>query len=141
MIRTLVTTNIANSRVVLLRAAREIAHEERHTSLREAANRLSWIGLDATRAASIDEARGHEGLTAQTYFAVFDAMIVGDREALVFECLVDSAQWVAFRATLVAECNPEQDSLRFYFLGNKWKRRVEHIGAKVAYDPQGPLLI
>src|ERR1700710_2844935 len=34
----------------------------------------------------------------------------------VFECLVDSAQWVSFRAALVAEADPEQDSLRFYFL-------------------------
>ncbi len=59
----------------------------------------------------------------------------------VFECLVDAAQWVAFRAALIAECNPEQDSLRFYFLGNEWKRRVEHIGTKPAYDPQGPLMI
>lgn len=59
----------------------------------------------------------------------------------VFECLVDSAQWVSFRAALIAEADPEQDSLRFYFLGTEWKRRVEHVGAKPAYDPQGPLMI
>ena len=59
----------------------------------------------------------------------------------VFECLVDSAQWVSFRAALIAETDPEQDSLRFYFLGTEWKRRVEHVGAKPAYDPQGPLMI
>ena len=59
----------------------------------------------------------------------------------VFECFVDSAQWVSFRAALIAEADPEQDSLRFYFLGTEWKRRVEHVGAKPAYDPQGPLMI
>ncbi len=59
----------------------------------------------------------------------------------VFECLVDAAQWVAFRAALLAESDPTQDSLRFYFLGNKWKQRVEHIGAKPSYDPQGPLIV
>lgn len=59
----------------------------------------------------------------------------------VFECSVDAAQWVALRAALIAESNPEQDSLRFYFLGNEWKRRVEHIGAKPSYDPEGPLIL
>lgn len=59
----------------------------------------------------------------------------------VFECLVDWAQWVSFRAALLAVYDPQQDSLRFYFLGNEWKRRVEHAGAKPAYDPQGPLIL
>ena len=59
----------------------------------------------------------------------------------VFECLVDAAQWVGFRAVLIAEIQPEEDSLRFYFLGNEWKRRVEHVGAKPAYDPQRPLIL
>lgn len=59
----------------------------------------------------------------------------------VFECLVDAAQWVRFRSDLLAEIAPEEDSLRFYFLGNEWKRRVEHIGAKPSYDPQGPLIL
>lgn len=59
----------------------------------------------------------------------------------VFECLVDAAQWVRLRADLVSEINAVEDSLRFYFLGDNWKRRVEHVGTKVAYDPQGPLIL
>jgi CRISPR-associated protein Cas2 len=59
----------------------------------------------------------------------------------VFECLVDQAQWASFRNALLAEYDPRQDSLRFYFLGNEWKRRVEHSGAKPSYDPQGPLIL
>jgi CRISPR-associated protein Cas2 len=59
----------------------------------------------------------------------------------VFECLVDAAQWVRLRADLVAEIDATQDSLRFYFLGDNWKRRVEHVGAKASYDPQGPLIL
>ncbi|MDA1349788.1 MAG: CRISPR-associated endonuclease Cas2 [Chloroflexi bacterium] len=59
----------------------------------------------------------------------------------VFECLVDPAQWVVMRRALVGEIDPSADSLRFYFLGSRWKRRVEHIGAKAGYDPQGPLVI
>lgn len=59
----------------------------------------------------------------------------------VFECSVDAAQWITLRAALIAESNPEQDSLRFYFLGNEWRRRVEHIGTKPSYDPEGPLIL
>lgn len=59
----------------------------------------------------------------------------------VFECLVDAAQWVVLRAGLLSEADPVEDSLRFYFLGSEWKRRVEHVGAKVAYDPEGPLIL
>lgn len=59
----------------------------------------------------------------------------------VFECLVDPTQWTELRQRLIDEINPEEDSLRFYFLGANWKRRVEHIGAKPTYDPEGPLIV
>lgn len=59
----------------------------------------------------------------------------------VFECLVDPAQWVDLRSKLVELIDPATDSLRFYFLGSNWKKRIEHVGAKQAYDPQGPLII
>lgn len=59
----------------------------------------------------------------------------------VFECLVDPAQWVALRSKLIAEIDPAKDSLRFYFLGANWQRRVEHVGAKSAYNPEGPIVI
>ena len=58
----------------------------------------------------------------------------------VFECLVDYAQWLKLRAALVAEMDEEKDSLRFYMLGKHWRGRVEHVGAKGAYDPEGPLI-
>ncbi len=59
----------------------------------------------------------------------------------VFECLVDPAQWVVLRTRLVKEADPSRDSLRFYFLGAEWQRRVEHFGAKPTYDPEAPLII
>ncbi len=59
----------------------------------------------------------------------------------VFECWVDHAQWVSLRAALAAEIEPKSDSLRFYFLGDEWRGRVEHLGAKPSYDPQGPLIV
>lgn len=83
-VRTIVAAKIANSRVILLRAAREIVDETRQKELRDAANQLAWAGLEAARASSIEEARGHEGFAGQTYFAVFGHMITGDREAFCF---------------------------------------------------------
>jgi CRISPR-associated protein Cas2 len=59
----------------------------------------------------------------------------------VFECLLDPAQWSVLRARLIDEIDEDLDSLRFYFLGSNWKNRVEHVGAKPAYDPEGPLII
>lgn len=59
----------------------------------------------------------------------------------VFECLLEPAQWTALRAALMKIMDPEKDSLRFYFLGANWKKRVEHVGAKPGYDPEGPLIL
>ncbi|RMD63286.1 CRISPR-associated endonuclease Cas2 [Candidatus Parcubacteria bacterium] len=58
----------------------------------------------------------------------------------VFECLVDAAQWRVLKARLVEAINPEKDSLRFYFLGNNWRGKVEHVGAKTTVDLEGPLI-
>ena len=59
----------------------------------------------------------------------------------VFECLVDPTQWADLSYRLEQEIDKERDSLRFYFLGANWKRRVEHVGAKEAYDPEGLILL
>jgi len=59
----------------------------------------------------------------------------------VFECIVDPAKWEVLRQTLVNEIDEEKDSLRFYFLGSNWQRRVEHVGAKPGVDQEGPLII
>lgn len=58
----------------------------------------------------------------------------------VFECLVDAAQWKQLKHRLTQLINPEKDSLRFYYLGNEWRNRVEHIGAKASLDLEGPLI-
>lgn len=59
----------------------------------------------------------------------------------VFECIVDPAQWAVLRQRLLAEIDPEEDSLRFYFLGSNWRHRVEHVGAKATFDQEGPLIV
>jgi CRISPR-associated protein Cas2 len=59
----------------------------------------------------------------------------------VFECDVDPAQWTKLRQQLIDEIDPEMDSLRFYFLGSNWKRRIEHVGAKKSIDFDEPLIL
>lgn len=59
----------------------------------------------------------------------------------VFECLLDPAQFASVRERLRQIIDHRCDSLRFYFLGKNWRRRVEHLGAKKAYDPEGPLVV
>ena len=59
----------------------------------------------------------------------------------VFECWVDLAKWVSFRSRLLAEIAPGEDSLRFYFLGANWRKRVEHVGANRPMDPEEPLVV
>lgn len=58
----------------------------------------------------------------------------------VFECEVDPAQWVALRARLLNEIDPQADSLRFYRLGADGRRRCEHVGAKPTLELDGVLV-
>lgn len=59
----------------------------------------------------------------------------------VFEVEVDPAQWAMLKARLEGLIDPKQDSLRYYYLGANWRRRVEHVGAKAAVDLGGTLIV
>lgn len=59
----------------------------------------------------------------------------------VFECIVDPAQWTLLQKKLEDEIDPSKDSLRYYFLGANWQKRVEHTGAKPTFDQEGPLIV
>lgn len=59
----------------------------------------------------------------------------------VFECLLDAAQCKLLQHRLCEIMDPEKDSLRFYYLGDKYKTRIEHFGVRAGYDPEGTLMI
>ncbi len=59
----------------------------------------------------------------------------------VFECLLDAAQFAVFKAGLSAMIDPEEDSLRFYQLGNNYKNRVEHVGRHPRYQQDDVLIL
>ena len=59
----------------------------------------------------------------------------------LWECDVDPARWERLRTRLLHTFDEDTDSLRFYFLGSNWERRVEHHGAHPPPDVQGLLLV
>ena len=59
----------------------------------------------------------------------------------VFEVDVDYGTFLKLKDKLIKIIDEEEDSLRFYYLGNNWHRRVEHIGAKQTYDPEGVIIL
>ena len=58
----------------------------------------------------------------------------------VFECQIDASQLVQLKHDLLKIINSEQDSLRFYNLGNHYKNKVEHVGTKDVINVEDPLI-
>ena len=59
----------------------------------------------------------------------------------VFEADLDYSSFLKLKDRHCKLINPEEDSLRFYYLGNNWERKVEHVGAKKTYNPEGVIII
>ena len=59
----------------------------------------------------------------------------------VFEADLDYGNFLKLKERLIKLIDPSKDSLRFYYLGNHWQKRVEHIGAKETYDPEGVIIL
>lgn len=59
----------------------------------------------------------------------------------VFECVLDAATFRVLKHMLEKIIDKDKDSLRFYNLGNKFKNRIEHIGAKPSYDVTDTLIL
>lgn len=59
----------------------------------------------------------------------------------VFECVMDAAKAREVQNKLEKIIDKETDSLRFYYLGNNYQGKVQHIGAKESFDVESPLII
>ncbi len=59
----------------------------------------------------------------------------------VFECVLDAAQYRMVKHRLELLIDADKDSLRFYNLGNHYQNKVEHVGAKPTYEPEGLLML
>jgi CRISPR-associated protein Cas2 len=59
----------------------------------------------------------------------------------VFECLLSEAQLVSLKAMLSAIIDNTADSIRFYYLGNNWQRKIESLGKITSFNPTETLII
>ncbi|MCL2386375.1 MAG: CRISPR-associated endonuclease Cas2 [Defluviitaleaceae bacterium] len=59
----------------------------------------------------------------------------------VFECVLDSSLLLVVKDKLLGVIDPSVDSLRFYMLGNNYKTKTEHYGAKPSFDVTAPLIL
>lgn len=59
----------------------------------------------------------------------------------VFECILDAAQCRILKTKLLEIINEEKDSLRFYYLGNQYKNKIEHYGIKGSFEQEGILIL
>ena len=59
----------------------------------------------------------------------------------VFECILDNAQCIALKAILTDIIEEEKDSLRFYYLGNNYQTKAEHIGIDRGIAADQPLIL
>lgn len=59
----------------------------------------------------------------------------------IFEANLDYGKFLKLKDELIKLIDPDKDSLRFYYLGNKWKNKIEHIGTKETYDSEGVIIL
>jgi CRISPR-associated protein Cas1 len=94
------------------RAVRDQTASEATTRLEKIGTRIDMRLRTLQTEFYVDQLRGVEGDASADYFEVFNDLIT----------------------------KPDEDSLRFYMLGNEWKHRVEHIGVKPSVDLDEPLI-
>ena len=58
----------------------------------------------------------------------------------LFECNLNGVQYVTVKAKLLDIIKEDEDGLRIYNLGNKYRNKVEHYGTKETYDTEGDLI-
>lgn len=59
----------------------------------------------------------------------------------VFECILDQAKSVVLKQSLIDIIDENVDSLRFYYLGNKYQTKVEHVGVERGIAVDQPLIL
>ena len=59
----------------------------------------------------------------------------------VSECILDQAQSVVLKQSLIDIIDKNVDSLRFYYLGNKYQTKVEHVGVEHGIAVDQPLIL
>ena len=58
----------------------------------------------------------------------------------VFEVNLEYSKFILLKAKLVNMIDKDKDSIRFYYLGNNWHKRIEQFGVAQKYDSEGILI-
>ena len=58
----------------------------------------------------------------------------------VFEINLEYGKFILLKDRLIKLIDPETDNLRFYYLGNNWRKRIEQFGVEQKYDSEDVLL-
>lgn len=83
--RNAIAAKVANSRAVLLRAARDTNDAEQAERLRSSSRRLACFVAEIEQVLSLDRLRGLEGESASTYFSSFNDLIRVADDAFTFQ--------------------------------------------------------
>lgn len=59
----------------------------------------------------------------------------------VFECILEPALLTSLQDKLEKIIDAEKDSIRYYYLGDEWRNRVKHVGAKASINLEGTLIL
>lgn len=59
----------------------------------------------------------------------------------VFECILDASQLLKLKDKLLSIMDEEEDSIRFYNIGNKYQTKIEHFGVKESYEAEDVLIV
>lgn len=82
--QTFILAKIANCRNVLLRAARQREDADGVAELQRAVHDLALVARALQHPVGLDALRGMEGKAAQSYFSVFDYLVVSQRTDFAF---------------------------------------------------------
>ena len=59
----------------------------------------------------------------------------------VFEISLSTTDWIYLKNRILEEMNENEDSVRFYYLGENAKERIEHMGIKPSVDYDDPIIV
>lgn len=80
--KSIIAGKIQNSRLNLLRSARDLKDETKEKEIRNVVLDLERNLTSLEQASSVESARGYEGNSAKSYFSVFDHCIVQQKKIL-----------------------------------------------------------
>ena len=84
------------------------------------------------------------GLSYNSDFTNSSVWFMSNYKVLNDTSYVDQAFYhsnIAYQHDYLFTFYKENDSIRFYFIGKNWQRKVEMVGRQTSFDPEGTLIV